>query len=203
MPKYPESAHAHAWLDGLTGIEIGGSAHNPFGLNTRNVDITGDMDTPFKLAEQRICGEKMPVDIVAPGDALPLHRKSVDFVISSHVIEHFHDPVDALREWWRVARHLLYIIVPQRDALSSDRAYPLTTLADIRQRHSDPYHAPVPCDCPKGVHCTRWTLDTFKELCAYYGFLVVDERDPDDKVGNGFAVVIKCCDEACKHPRRA
>jgi hypothetical protein len=27
-------------------------------------------------------------------------------------------------------------------------------------------------------------------MCSYYGFSVVDVQDPDDKVGNGFAVVI-------------
>ena len=36
--KFRESAIAHKYLDGLKGIEIGGSAHNPFGLDTINVD---------------------------------------------------------------------------------------------------------------------------------------------------------------------
>lgn len=44
--KFQESALAHKLLDGLNGIEIGGSAHNSFGLNTRNVDYTKQM-TPF------------------------------------------------------------------------------------------------------------------------------------------------------------
>ena len=30
--KFAESKLAHQFLDGLTGLEIGGSAHNPFGL---------------------------------------------------------------------------------------------------------------------------------------------------------------------------
>jgi hypothetical protein len=33
-----ESALAHRWLDGLHGVEIGGAAHNDFGLDTINVD---------------------------------------------------------------------------------------------------------------------------------------------------------------------
>ena len=40
--KFKESALAHRLLDGLEGIEIGGSAHNPFGLKTRNVDYSGE-----------------------------------------------------------------------------------------------------------------------------------------------------------------
>jgi hypothetical protein len=35
--QHLESKLAHSLLDGLRGIEIGPSTHNPFGLNTRNV----------------------------------------------------------------------------------------------------------------------------------------------------------------------
>ena len=38
-----DSALAHRWLDGLRGVEIGGAAHNAFGLDTINVDRTRDM----------------------------------------------------------------------------------------------------------------------------------------------------------------
>ena len=48
---FPNSELAHKYLDGLEGIEIGGSAHNPFGLNTLNVDRFGSMDTQFKEEE--------------------------------------------------------------------------------------------------------------------------------------------------------
>jgi hypothetical protein len=66
MLKFKESLLAHKLLDGLEGIEIGGSAHNPFGLKTRNVDYTDKMDTVFKQAEIEMCGDALPVDIVAP-----------------------------------------------------------------------------------------------------------------------------------------
>jgi hypothetical protein len=39
-------------------------------------------------------------------------------------------------------------------------------------------------------HFTRWTSRTFVDMCRLYGFNVVDVQDPDDKVGNGFTVVI-------------
>ncbi len=35
---FRESALAHRYCRG-TGLEIGGAAHNPFGLNTLNVDM--------------------------------------------------------------------------------------------------------------------------------------------------------------------
>jgi ubiquinone/menaquinone biosynthesis C-methylase UbiE len=109
--KFKESALAHELLDGLEGIEIGGSAHNAFGLRTRNVDYSAAMDTPFKQQEIKLCGETMPVDLVAPGDRLPLGDSKVDFVISSHVIEHFPDPIKTLREWHRVVKADGYLLL--------------------------------------------------------------------------------------------
>lgn len=67
------------------------------------------------MEEVKICGEALPVDIVAPGDALPLPDKSVDFVLSSHVIEHFFDPIKTLKEWERVATKYIFIIFPNKE----------------------------------------------------------------------------------------
>ena len=47
---FPESRFAHHWLDGLSGLEIGPSTHNPFGLNTRNVGLGGEGYTEEQLA---------------------------------------------------------------------------------------------------------------------------------------------------------
>ena len=46
--RYRESALAHDFLDGLKGLEIGGSYHNAFGLDTLNVDFTRELTTEFK-----------------------------------------------------------------------------------------------------------------------------------------------------------
>ena len=40
-------------------------------------------------------------------------------------------------------------------------------------------------------HWSVWDLESFLELCAAAGFKVIDSLDTDDKVGNGFIVVIK------------
>jgi hypothetical protein len=37
-----EHALAHRWLDGLSGIELGASAHNPFGLEGSTHMSPGD-----------------------------------------------------------------------------------------------------------------------------------------------------------------
>src|SRR5579862_8653634 len=133
--KFKESALAHQLLDGLEGIEIGGSAHNSFGLKTRNVDFTDEL-TSFKQEEIKLCGEALPVDIVSPGDKLPLEDNSVDFVVSSHVIEHFPDPIKALREWHRVVKPggYLFVKAPHKErTFDKDRAR--TTLAELIERH--------------------------------------------------------------------
>lgn len=185
--RFRESALAHRYLDGLTGLEVGGSYHNAFGLDTLNVDFTQSLTTSFKQEEVGLCGEAMPVDIVASGTHIPVAAKSFDFVISSHVIEHFFDPIAALDEWRRIARKYIFLIVPQRDALESDRTRPLTPLREIVRRHGGEYQAP---DVDDHQHYTRWTSTSFVQMCSYFGFTVAHVQDPDDKVGNGFTVVL-------------
>jgi SAM-dependent methyltransferase len=188
MAKFKQSPHAHQTLAGLTGIEVGGSAHNEFGLNTINVDRISHTDPefePYRKEQIALCGEVMPVDVVAPGDNLPFPDKSYDFVISSHVIEHFFDPIAALKEWARVARKYIYIICPLRDALPSDRDKPLTPLSEHIARHTG--------EIPRqetDEHHSRWTVKSFIEMCEHFGFVVADWLPIDDKVGNGFTVVL-------------
>lgn len=184
--KFQESALAHRLLDGLEGIEIGGSAHNAFGLRTRNVDFT-KQTTVFKEEEIRMCGEALPVDIAAPGDQLPLEDNSVDFVISSHVIEHFPDPIKALKEWRRVVRPggYIYVIAPHKERIF-DKDRDRTTLAELIERHETGI-----CPDTEVEHCSVWITEDFVELVAWLGWPIVAVQDVDDKVGNGFAIVIR------------
>lgn len=185
--KFPESALAHFYLDGLHGIEIGGSAHNSFGLNTINVDRVGDMNSHFKQYEISECGEAMQVHIVAEGNKLPLADKSFDFVISSHVIEHFYNPISALLEWARVARKYIFIIVPHRQR-TFDAGLELTSVAELNERHLS---GAVAEDEFRGKHWSVFEPSNFHELCVLCGLNVIQIQDPDDKVGNGFTVVIE------------
>lgn len=187
---FRESILAHSLLDGLKGLEVGGSAHNAFGLDTLNVDAYHHDDPKFVsvygIEQKRLCGHIMPVDIVAPGDKIPVWDKSFDFVIASHVIEHFYDPIAAIKEWVRIARKYVYLIVPQPDALESDRTKLITGLPELLARHAE-------TDKPAWTdeHHTRWTCDTFRDMCAAMGWNVSHWQDPDDKVGNGFTIVIE------------
>jgi SAM-dependent methyltransferase len=142
------------------------------------------MDTIFKQEEWDVCGRKRPVDVVAPGDDLPFEDDSVDFVLASHVVEHFPDPIRALEEWVRVARRYVVVVVPHRDR-TFDRDRELTSIAEFRRRREGGEVAPPPHD-----HWSVWTLESFLEMCGDFGLHVVDQLDPDDKVGNGFIVVL-------------
>ena len=122
-----EDALAHARLDGLRGLEIGAAAHNPFGLDTRNVAVPADWE--FYANSQRDLGvEPARVNIWATADNIPVGNASQDFVITSHVVEHLPDLIGALVEWDRVVRDggYIYMIVPLKGALAEDGPRPLT-----------------------------------------------------------------------------
>ena len=189
MPKCPDSSLAHRYLDGLQGVEIGASAHNPFNIaGCLNVDYTADTTTPFKQEEVRLCGEMAPVDVVADGAKLPFPNESLDFVLSSHVLEHFYDPIGVLNEWLRVVRPGGYVfaVVPHKER-TFDAPRPRTTLAELVERHANPSDAPS----DDHRHYSVWVTEDLLELCRHMGLDVVDWQDADDKVGNGFTVVIR------------
>lgn len=184
----PESKLAHKYLDGLRGIEIGASAQNPFGLNTLNVDYSSDINTVYKQEELESTGTYAKVDIVASGDCLPLEDDSQDFVLSSHVIEHFYDPIKAIKEWLRVTRPkgYVFIIAPYKDRIF-DRDKTRTSLTELIERHNFP-HPPVP---DHHGHYSFWITEDFLDLCKHFNWKVVEFQDVDDKVGNGFTIVIQ------------
>jgi len=181
--KFPESKLAHKYLDGLQGIEIGAAAHNPFGLNTLNFDICEKSEI-YQKEQIRICGEFAKVDVVCPGDSLGILDKSVDFVISSHVIEHFYNPIAALKEWNRVARKYIFIIAPHKDRMFDfDKEATIIQTFQYRERFDN---------LEKGdKHHCFFTTESFKELIEYVGFEIVEYHNFDDKVGNGFMFVLK------------
>lgn len=171
------------YLGGLKGIEVGGSAHNQFGVDAINVDRYEAMDTIYKDEERRLAGRALHVDLVAPGDALPFKDDAVDFVLASHVIEHFPDPVRALLEWRRVARRYVFVVVPHRDR-TFDRDRDLTPVEELVERHVSGFTS------EEDRHWSVWSCESFVALCERIGLPVVETEDPDRKVGNGFAVVI-------------
>ncbi len=216
---FKESALAHELLDGLIGLEVGGALHNSFGLDTLNVDrVSHDHPdfAPYAAEQMRLGGAVMPVDIVAPGDCIPVPDQSYDFVISSHVIEHFYDPISAIKEWMRIAKRYIFIIVPKRDALESDRDKPLTGLDEHIERFNSERgfdiinksnkgedgvwseHVVTPKRLDTDEHHSRWTLESFCDMCDWIcrqdfgmGWEICKALETDDKVHNGHCIVLK------------
>ena len=183
-----ESAIAHQLLDGLCGIEIGASAHNPFGLNTLNVDFSNDMNTIWKISEKALTGYNLRVDIVAPGDDLPFKDNTWDFVLASHVIEHFYDPISAIEEWLRVVKPggFVFMVVPYRDRIF-DRDRPITTIAELIERNNNPIDPAL----DDHHHWSVWRTMDFVLMCDCLDFPVHTVLDVDDKDGIGFIVVLQ------------
>ena len=203
--KFKDSQLAHRYLDNLTGIEIGASAHNPFNLpRCMNVDYTDSRETIFKQSEFQLCGETAKVDVVADGAELPFADGSLDYVISSHLIEHFFDPIAAVQEWFRVIREggYIFIIAPKQYALPGETR-PCTTYRELINRHIG-LLAPEKVDMTgyqtssvtgkplkEHGHWSVWNLKEFIELCNVMEWKIVEQLETDDKVGNGFCVILK------------
>lgn len=188
---FRESALAHRYLDGLNGIEIGPSAHNPFNIaGCRFVDLTASVDTKFRRIEVELSGRHQDIDIVAPAWQLPFEDNSLDYVLSSHVIEHCFDPISVMKEWLRVVKPGGYIfaIIPHKQR-TLDKPRPRTTLQELLDRHSGKLPPPDSYDFEH--HYCVWVTRDWVQLCRHFGWNLVEYRDRDDKVGNGFTVVIQ------------
>ena len=190
-----ESRLAHRWLDGLKGVEVGPSESNPFGLATRNI---GRRDKIYEREQLQQVGCYSHIHIEASADDIPLPDSSEDFVLSSHVIEHCPDTIKTLLEWFRVTRvgGILFMIVPQRDAAPSDVGRPLSTWEGLFDIYCNGISAEELAAQGVAGHCHYhvFTLGSMKSFVArIFGdaLVLLEEQDPDDKVGNGFTLVYR------------
>ena len=156
--KTKGSLLAHRLLDGLEGIEIANSSGETFGLNAR---------------------------VVAPSNTLPIEDDSIDFIISSGVIDQLPDPIKTLKEWYRAVRPggFLYVAAPHKERISADRDR--TKLAELIKRHETGI-----CPDPEAGPCSVWKTEDFLDLTKYLGWSITAVQDIDDRGGDGFAVVI-------------
>ena len=199
---FKEHALAHQLLDGLTGLEIGAAAHNPFGLRTRNVALSEANEFYAELSREEII-VPAAVDIWASGDNIPVPDRSEDFIISSHLVEHLPNLIAAFIEWNRILRDggYVFMIVPLKGALQADNSRELTPLAhfveDYNQKMSLDTHPTDGVPGERAGHYHTFTPDSLlevvhfmhqKRLCAW---TLVAREDIDTKVGNGFTLVFK------------
>jgi SAM-dependent methyltransferase len=88
-----------------TGIEIGAHTDPIRGIKPIYVD---------RFAE--FAGARCLVNVISDAAALPFEDSSLDYVASSHLLEHLPNPILALVEWYRVVKAggIIYIVVPDR-----------------------------------------------------------------------------------------
>ena len=193
--KFPESKLAHEYLDGLdVVVEIGAAAHNPFNVKCNtyiNVDFSDD--EIFHRAQMDYCGEVAKVHIMASADELPFEDESVNAILNSHVLEHCFDPIKTLAEWMRVIKKggYLFMIIPHKER-TFDHAKPLTTISELIERT----HGRLTLD-NYGIkeddhrHWNIWDTNSFLDLSYVLKLPIINHLDVDDKVGNGFTIVIQ------------
>jgi len=230
--RYPPSKLALKYLEKLHGVEIGASTQNGFTLpRSINVDFA---DEEGGLWQDKACPPAV-VNIVADGADLPFKDATLDYVLASHVIEHFFDPVKALREWYRVIRPggVIFIIAPHHDR-TFDRYREVTPVQELIDRSTGKlsitdYAKAVSQDAMTAIgmqgrgqfdrvyphlliggpdkplpgpgwahyteddhhHWSVWRTADFVALVKRLGMSVAEVQDVDDKVGNGFTVVIR------------
>lgn len=192
---YPESRLAHKLLDGLKGIEIGPSTHNPFGLDTVNV---GRHDAIYEKEQLELTGSYSKIHIEANADDIPVEPESYDFVLSSHVIEHCPDMIKALTEWYRITKKggLIYFITPLRNAAPSDRDKPLTTWEHLFEDYFLQIKAEDEPEAGQFGHC-HYHVFTIENMMEFVNKIfddrveLVEKQKKDDKNGIGFTLVYK------------
>ncbi|HEX4385067.1 MAG TPA: class I SAM-dependent methyltransferase [Myxococcales bacterium] len=132
------SARTDGWPPKLTGrgIEIGAHGNPIPGIE------------PFYVDRFReFAGAKCPAHVLSDGAALPFRDSSLDYVASSHLLEHLPDPAGAIVEWYRAVKPggIIYIVVPDR-RLTFDRHRPRTKVSHLMEDFerktgpSDPTH---------------------------------------------------------------
>ena len=132
--QLPELELARKYLYGLNGIEIGGSSVNDFYLERYgaycNVNFSVNAWKDLNHSEKI-------VNIVANGDDLPFKDNTLDYVFTSHVMEHFFDPIKAIEEHLRVTKTggYAFMIIPHKER-TYDHDREITSVQELLDRHS-------------------------------------------------------------------
>lgn len=190
--NFPASDLAYVRLHKLKGIEIGAGAQVDFKLNTLNIDQCDNTDKNniYRKEQLRCAGRVLKVDVVARGDDLPFEDNQWDFVINSHVLEHFYDPIKALKEWTRVVKPdgYIFMTIPHK-MRTFDKDRERTALKELIDRHE--WTLQNPNVEKEDAHHSVWITEDVLELCKYLNLNVIESHDVDDVIGNGFTIICR------------
>lgn len=191
------------------GIEFGAAAHNPFELPyCRNVAPCDGVNAVYEQdmrdfamyskEQGDMCQQIAPVDLVGDMMHIPVEDNSLDYVISSHVIEHEPNPIQAFQNISRKIKDggIVFMIFPKRNALYGDAIRPLTTLnAFIENYQSN--KTPLTAGMEHRTHYCVYSLQSMLNLVNWcnrekqLGWVLEALEETDSKVGNGHTLVFR------------
>lgn len=178
----PRSAFVDKYITpDMVGVEVGFVPHNTFGLNT-------EIRTAGKF-EGTVPGVTHFIEDLYDHRMPFVPTKHYDFVFGSHILEHLFNPIAALGEHARIAKRYIIHVLPHPDRIF-DKGRPTTTLEELLARPSRPTEEMLRFE-PYGGHWNVWTPETFPSITDHIGLDIVEMLDPDDKITNGFIVVMK------------
>jgi SAM-dependent methyltransferase len=213
---FPPHVYARSVCTGF-GIELGAAAHNPFDLDGSVNAAPEQFDPVYVQSQIDLCGKYALVDVICNGHNIPFPTSSLNYFISSHVIEHFPNPIAGFLEWNRVLKDngIVFMIFPKRDALASDRVRSISTTNDIVAAFDrygntafgsayDLHPNPRSEILPPYEHFFVYTLDLMVSLITlcnerfHLGWDIIYTEETDSKVGNGHTVVAR--KQGQRHP---
>ncbi|MCL2020818.1 MAG: class I SAM-dependent methyltransferase [Betaproteobacteria bacterium] len=200
------------------GLELGASIHNPFCLpNCLNVAPSDGVnflhlrdleDYQLYVGEQgKYATNVAQVDKIGDFRRIPVETASLDFVISSHVIEHEPNPIAGFLESARVLKEggIFFCIFPKRTAEQKyDIFRPLTQLKELILAYTEDRTVDkFPCLTDSGtgsnwrMHYCVYSLQSMLQLVNWINqqklatFCVEAVEETDSKVGNGHTIVLR------------
>lgn len=109
-------------------------------------------------------------DIFAEAESLSMFAdRSLDFVFSSHLLEHMKDPAGVLREWWRVIKPNGYLVL----YLPHAGLYPLCGEPDANPDHKHDFLPNDVVDLMHGISGWELVVNQERTGAAEYSFLQV------------------------------
>ncbi|MCO8167303.1 methyltransferase domain-containing protein [Pseudomonas sp. 21LCFQ02] len=197
------------------GLELGASIHNSFYLsNCPNLSPSDGTSYLFErdlLDYQRYQanyidhsgGEMAPVDLIGDFQNIPKPDASLDYLVSSHVIEHDPNTFAAFIESDRVLKNfgVFFCIFPKRIAAQEDRFRRLTTLEEMIAAHDSKLGM---SDMPPETwrdHYQVFSLQSMIRVVNHLNqqrlgkWLIECVEETDSKVGNGHTIVLRKYDQ--------